>query len=174
MRIIDTSIPEIKIFEPQIFHDERGYFLESFNQRDFESALGREVRFVQDNHSFSKKNVLRGLHYQKPPREQAKLIRVISGKVFDVAVDIRPESPTYKQSVGLILSAENYHQLWIPEGFAHGFYVLSDTAECLYKVTDFYSPQHEQTITWNDPSLNIEWPAFEKPVLSAKDFGYLC
>lgn len=169
MQVTDTSIPDVKIITPDVFYDERGFFMESFNQQKYEELLGRKLHFVQDNHSFSKKNVLRGLHYQVPPMEQAKLIRVIRGEVFDVAVDLRPESSTYRQWVGVILSASNQQQLWIPEGFAHGFYVLSNEAECLYKVTQFYSREHEQTIAWNAPDLNIEWPLFEKPVLSAKD-----
>jgi dTDP-4-dehydrorhamnose 3,5-epimerase len=162
------DIPGAWVFEPKIFGDERGFFYESFNQRNFEEAIGRPVNFVQDNHSLSSKNVLRGLHYQiKQP--QGKLVRVVKGEVFDVAVDVRKNSPTFKRWVGVHLSAENKKQLWVPEGFAHGFIVLSETAEFLYKTTDYYAPAYERCILWNDPDLAIEWPSTCEPVLSAKD-----
>ena len=162
------AVPDVLLIEPQIFHDARGYFLESFNQNIFEEKLGREVHFVQDNHSHSVHRVLRGLHYQvgKP---QGKLIRVTHGEVFDVAVDLRVSSPTFGQWCGGILSAENHRQLWIPEGFAHGFYALSPTADLHYKATDFWYPQGERTILWNDPKINIEWPLSQNPIISAKD-----
>lgn len=168
MKMISMAIPDVLLIEPQIFHDTRGYFLESFNQHKFEEQLGREVHFVQDNHSHSVHRVLRGLHYQvgKP---QGKLIRVTHGEVFDVAVDLRISSPTYGQWCGGILSAENHRQLWIPEGFAHGFYALSPTADLHYKATDFWHPQGERTILWNDPKINIQWPLSQNPILSAKD-----
>lgn len=169
MKLNDTSIPEVKILIPEVFSDNRGFFFESFNQKTFEHLIGRSINFVQDNHSMSRKGVLRGLHYQEEPMAQAKLIRVIAGEVFDVAVDIRPTSATYRQWTGNILSAQNHHQLWIPEGFAHGFYALSETAEVEYKTTNFYSPQHEKCITWNSAELAIEWPVFGKPLLSTKD-----
>ena len=168
MKIISMAVPDVLLIEPQIFHDARGYFLESFNQNIFEEKLGREVHFVQDNHSHSVHRVLRGLHYQvgKP---QGKLIRVTHGEVFDVAVDLRVSSPTFGQWCGGILSAENHRQLWIPEGFAHGFYALSPTADLHYKATDFWYPQGERTILWNDPKINIEWPLSQNPIISAKD-----
>lgn len=169
MKITNTAIPDVKIIQPQLFEDERGLIYESYNQQQFEAALGQQVHFVQDNHSLSYKGVLRGLHYQLAPMAQAKLVRVTQGEVFDVAVDLRKESPTYQQWVGAYLSAENRQQLWIPEGFAHGFYVLSDVAECLYKVTNHYSKHHEKAIAWNDPQLNIDWPLNGTPNLSDKD-----
>jgi dTDP-4-dehydrorhamnose 3,5-epimerase len=169
MNVIPTAIPDVKIFEPKVFGDERGFFFESFNQKFFEDAIGRQVTFVQDNHSKSSKGVLRGLHYQLPPMAQGKLVRVVQGEVFDVAVDIRKSSPTFGQWVGVHLSGENKRQLWIPEGFAHGFLTLSETAEFLYKTTNFYSPQHEACLIWNDPQLNISWPANLQPILAAKD-----
>lgn len=169
MNVISTAIPDVKIFEPKVFGDSRGFFLESFNQKVFEEATGLKSHFVQDNHSKSSRGVLRGLHYQKPPMEQGKLVRVIQGEVFDVAVDIRKSSPNFGQWVGVHLSAENKRQLWIPEGFAHGFLTLSDTAEFLYKTTNYYSPQHEEAIAWNDPDLNIQWPQVDAVILSAKD-----
>lgn len=168
MQITDTKIPEVKIIEPKVFGDERGFFFESFNQQQFEAAVGYPVNFVQDNHSKSSKGVLRGLHYQLPPHAQGKLVRCVVGEVFDVAVDIRKSSPTFGQWVGVHLSAENKRQLWIPEGFAHGFVTLSDTAEFLYKTTDFYHRESEGAITWNDPELNIQWPVNEV-FLSEKD-----
>lgn len=168
MNCIPTTIPEVLIIEPKVFGDERGFFFESFNRRQFTEMIGRDVDFVQDNHSRSAKNVLRGLHYQIQ-QPQGKLVRVVQGEVFDVAVDIRKSSPTFGQWVGEILSAENKRQLWIPEGFAHGFVVLSDTAEFLYKTTDYYAPAHERCILWNDTTLQIEWPKGIQAILSAKD-----
>ena len=170
MNVIDTAIPDVKIVEPTVFGDERGFFFESYNQRMFNEAIGRDVNFVQDNHSLSAKGVLRGLHYQIQ-QPQGKLVRVIAGEVFDVAVDIRQGSPTCGQWIGVSLSAENKRQLWVPEGFAHGFLVVSETAEFLYKTTDFYAPEHERCIAWNDPDLAINWPMTdgEPPVVSTKD-----
>lgn len=169
MKIIDTSIADIKIIEPAVFGDERGFFYESFNQQRFEQVIGRSVNFVQDNHSKSVKGVLRGLHYQLPPHPQAKLVRCVAGEVFDVAVDIRKNSPSYGQWVGVLLSEQNKRQLWIPEGFAHGFLVLSDTAEFLYKTTDYWFKDLERSIRWNDSELAIGWPLTEGLSLSAKD-----
>lgn len=169
MNVIDTEIPDVKIFEPKVFGDERGFFFESFNQKVFEAAIGRKVDFVQDNHSKSTKGVLRGLHYQLPPMAQGKLVRVVQGEVFDVAVDIRKSSPTFGKWVGVNLSAENKRQLWIPEGFAHGFLTLSETAEFLYKTTNFYSQVHEGAIVWNDEILDIAWPDIDFLNLSNKD-----
>lgn len=168
MNVIKTAIPDVLIIEPKVFGDERGFFFESFNQAKFEAAVGRKVNFVQDNHSKSAKGVLRGLHYQNP-NPQGKLVRVTQGEVFDVAVDIRPSSKTFGRWVGEILSAENKRQLWIPEGFAHGFLVLSDTAEFLYKTTDFYAPEYEGCLRWDDPLLSIKWPLNESPRVSSKD-----
>jgi dTDP-4-dehydrorhamnose 3,5-epimerase len=169
MKVTPTGIPEVLIFEPQVFGDHRGFFFESFNQQIFSDKTGLTCPFVQDNHSLSQQNILRGLHYQIQ-QAQGKLVRVVAGEIFDVAVDIRRSSATFGQWVGVILSAENKQQLWIPPGFAHGFYVLSATAEVLYKTTDYYAPQHERTIQWNDPDLAIVWPLLaETPVLSAKD-----
>ncbi|MEX5822133.1 dTDP-4-dehydrorhamnose 3,5-epimerase, partial [Enterobacter hormaechei] len=158
MNVVKTDIPDVLIFEPKIFCDDRGFFFESFNQKVFEEAVGYDVHFVQDNHSKSSKNVLRGLHYQTPPYAQAKLVRCIRGKVYDVAVDIRKASKTYGKWVGVILSEENKRQLWIPEGFAHGFLVLSESAEFVYKTTNFYNKNSEAGLKWNDPYLNIQWP----------------
>ncbi|WP_147289921.1 dTDP-4-dehydrorhamnose 3,5-epimerase [Crenobacter cavernae] len=169
MKVIDTAIPDVKIIEPTVFGDERGFFFESFNRKKFAEAIGRQVHFVQDNHSRSVKGVLRGLHYQLPPHAQGKLVRCVLGEVFDVAVDIRQSSPTFGQWVGMNLSAENKRQLWIPEGFAHGFLTLSEHAEFLYKTTDYYAPHSECSIIWNAPELNIEWPIAGQPSLSAKD-----
>lgn len=168
MSIISTLIPEVLVIEPKVFSDERGFFYESFNQSNFVQATGLKLTFVQDNHSKSARNVLRGLHYQIQ-QPQGKLVRVVQGEVFDVAVDIRKSSPTFGQWVGEILSAENKKQLWVPEGFAHGFLVLSETAEFLYKTTDYYVPQHERCIAWNDPYLAINWPIESMPSLSGKD-----
>ncbi len=168
MKAIPQAIPEVLLLEPRVFGDERGFFYESFNQRQFEEAVGRSVSFVQDNHSRSVKNVLRGLHYQVQ-QPQGKLVRVVQGEVFDVAVDIRRSSLTFGKWVGVILSAENKHQLWVPEGFAHGFVVLSDTAEFLYKTTDYYAPEHERCIAWDDDDLAIDWPIEQAPALSGKD-----
>ncbi len=163
------DIPDVILFEPAVFGDDRGFFFESFNHAKFEAAIGRHVTFVQDNHSRSVKNVLRGLHYQVSPKAQGKLVRVVAGKVFDVAVDLRKSSPTFGQWVGEILSAENKRQMWVPEGFAHGFLVMSDTAECLYKTTDYYAPELERCIIWNEPTIGIQWPLDSSPVLSMKD-----
>ncbi|RQW28143.1 dTDP-4-dehydrorhamnose 3,5-epimerase [Rhodobacteraceae bacterium CH30] len=169
MNVIDTAIPDVKIIEPRVFADERGFFFESFNQQRFNEAIGSEVTFVQDNHSKSSKGVLRGLHYQRPPHAQGKLVRCTVGEVFDVAVDIREGSPTFGKWVGVNLSADNKRQLWIPEGFAHGFVTLSETAELLYKATDYYAPQADACIRWDDPTIGIEWPLPCAPALSAKD-----
>jgi dTDP-4-dehydrorhamnose 3,5-epimerase len=158
MKVIDTKIPDVKIIEPAVFGDERGFFMETWNQAKFEELVtGKPTRFVQDNHSKSKQGILRGLHYQTE-NTQGKLVRVVSGEVFDVAVDIRQNSPTLGQWVGEYLSAENKRQLWIPEGFAHGFYVTSEEAEFVYKCTDYYNPKAEHSILWNDPDIGIEWP----------------
>lgn len=168
MKATPTRIPDVLLIEPKVFGDDRGFFFESFNRCTFHEATGLNVDFVQDNHSKSARNVLRGLHYQLA-QPQGKLVRVTQGEVFDVAVDIRKGSPTYGQWVGEILSAENKKQLWIPAGLAHGFVVLSETAEFLYKTTDYYAPQHERCIAWNDPDLAIAWPIDGQPLLSAKD-----
>ncbi|WP_314435301.1 dTDP-4-dehydrorhamnose 3,5-epimerase [Massilia timonae] len=168
MQFTRLSIPDVLKIEPRVFGDERGFFYESFRQDNFEEALGRKVSFVQDNHSRSTKNVLRGLHYQIQ-QPQGKLVRVVAGAVFDVAVDLRRSSPTYGQWVGELLSAENKMQLWVPEGFAHGFVVLSDSAEFVYKTTDYYAPAHERCIVWNDPSVAVAWPISSPPVVSTKD-----
>ena len=168
MQIIRTAIPDVLIIEPTVFGDARGFFLESFNQRRFSELTGLNVGFVQDNHSRSAKNVLRGLHYQiRQP--QGKLVRVTAGEVFDVCVDLRKQSPSFGQSVAVRLSATNHRQLWIPAGFAHGFLVTSDIAEFLYKTTDYYAPEHERSLLWNDPALAIDWPLQGEPLLSAKD-----
>ena len=168
MKSTSLKIPDVLLIEPKVFGDSRGFFFESFNQANFEKFVGKKVNFVQDNHSRSVKGVLRGLHYQiKQP--QGKLVRVVAGEVFDVAVDLRRSSPTFGRWEGDILSAENKKQLWVPEGFAHGFVVLSDYAEFLYKTTDYYAPEHERCIAWDDPILNIDWPILEKPSLSQKD-----
>jgi dTDP-4-dehydrorhamnose 3,5-epimerase len=168
INVIPTSLPEVKIIEPKVFADERGFFLESFNAQEFAQALGDVVEFVQDNHSLSAKGVLRGLHYQIE-HPQAKLVRVVGGEVFDVAVDIRASSPTFGKWAGARLSAANKRQMWIPAGFAHGFVVLSETAEVLYKTTDYWFAQHERCLLWNDPQIGIEWPIEGEPVLAAKD-----
>lgn len=171
MNVIKTEIPDVLIFEPKVFGDDRGFFMESFNQKVFAEAVGRKVDFVQDNHSKSTKGVLRGLHYQTQPNAQGKLVRCVAGEVFDVAVDIRRNSSTYGKWVGVSLSAENKRQLWIPEGFAHGFLVISDEAEFVYKATNYYSPDNERSILWSDPKINIQWPlnSNDKPNLSSKD-----
>lgn len=169
MKAISTSIPEVLVIEPKVFGDERGFFFESFNQGQFEALTGLSVNFVQDNHSASSRGVLRGLHFQRDPMAQGKLVRVVRGEVFDVAVDVRPDSPTFGQWVGERLSAENKRQLWIPRGFAHGFVVLSSEAEFLYKTDNYYSPQHERSIRWDDPAIGIQWPIDQAPTLSAKD-----
>lgn len=169
MNVIPTDLPDVLIIEPQVFGDERGFFFESFNQQKFSDKTGLDCQFVQDNHSRSKQNILRGLHYQIQ-QVQGKLVRVVSGEIYDVAVDIRRNSATFGQWVGVTLSAENKRQLWVPGGFAHGFYVLSESADVLYKTTDYYSTHHERSILWNDPKLAIDWPLLEStPVLSAKD-----
>lgn len=169
MQVTRLAIPDVILFTPKVFGDDRGFFYESFNQQRFEELTGLKRTFVQDNHSKSQKGVLRGLHYQLPPKAQGKLVRVVQGEVFDVAVDIRKSSPTFGQWVGAILSAENKQQLWIPEGFAHGFVTLSETAEFLYKTTDYYAPDMERCIAWNDPSIGVQWPFDDAPVLSGKD-----
>ncbi len=168
MNVVPTEIPEVLIIEPKVFEDERGFFFESFNRRAFAEKTGVEADFVQDNHSRSSQNVLRGLHYQIQ-QPQGKLVRVVAGAVFDVAVDIRKSAPTFGNWVGCLLSAENKRQLWIPVGFAHGFVVVSQTAEVLYKATDYYAPGQERCILWNDPDLAINWDLTATPVLSAKD-----
>lgn len=168
MNIIATDIPDVLIVEPKVFGDDRGFFYESFNQLQWQTATGLNQAFVQDNHSRSVKGVLRGLHYQIE-QPQGKLVRCAVGEVFDVAVDLRKSSPTFGKWVGVVLSAANKRQLWVPEGFAHGFLVLSDVAEFLYKTTDYYAPEHERCISWNDPDIDIEWPLDEDPKLSGKD-----
>lgn len=170
MNIIQTEIPEVLIIEPKVFGDARGFFFESFNARAFSDATGLAPVFVQDNHSRSRKNVLRGLHYQiRQP--QGKLVRVAAGEVFDVAVDLRKSSPTFGRWAGTVLSAENKRMLWVPEGFAHGFLVLSESADFLYKTTDYYAPAHERCVIWNDPDIGIRWPLSGDPVLAAKDIA---
>ena len=168
MQVVRTAIPDVLILEPRVFGDERGFFYESFNAQAFAEATGLNPAFVQDNHSRSQRGVLRGLHYQVQ-QAQGKLVRVSAGEVFDVAVDLRRQSPTFGQWVGAHLSAENKRQMWVPEGFAHGFVVLSEFAEFLYKTTDYYAPAHERCIRWDDPQLAIDWPLNEPPQLSAKD-----
>ncbi len=168
MKAIPTAIPEVLIFEPAVFGDARGFFFESWNRKAFAKAVGRDVEFLQDNHSASALGVLRGLHYQvKQP--QGKLVRVVAGEVFDVAVDLRRSSPTFGRWVGERLSAQNKRMMWVPEGFAHGFLVLSESAEFLYKTTDYYAPEHERTLLWNDPALGIAWPLAGAPILKPKD-----
>lgn len=169
MKLFDSTISDVKIIEPTVFGDDRGHFFESFNQQRFDQAVGRKVTFVQDNHSLSVKRVLRGLHYQLQPHPLGKLIRCVSGEIFDVAVDIRKDSPTFGQFVGVSLSAENRRQIWIPEGFAHGFLVVSETAEVLYKTTDYWFKNLERTIQWNDSNLAIPWPIEDGLILSEKD-----
>ncbi|MBS3910298.1 MAG: dTDP-4-dehydrorhamnose 3,5-epimerase [Hydrogenophaga sp.] len=168
MKVTPTAIPDVMVIEPKVFGDARGFFFESFNQNAFNDATGTNENFVQDNHSRSAKGVLRGLHYQLQ-QPQGKLVRVVRGAVFDVAVDIRKSSPTFGQWVGVELSEDNHKQLWVPAGFAHGFVVLSETADFLYKTTDYYAPAHERCIAWDDPAIGIEWPADIAPQLSAKD-----
>lgn len=169
MKAQPLAIPEVILFTPQVFGDERGFFMESFNARSFAAATGCELRFVQDNHSRSQRGVLRGLHYQLPPHAQGKLVRVVTGTVFDVAVDLRRSSSTFGQWVGHVLSADNRQQLWIPPGFAHGFLTLTDTADFLYKTTAYYAPTCERTIAWDDPAIGIEWPTAGEPLMSDKD-----
>jgi len=168
MNAIKTTIPDVLLLEPRVFRDDRGFFIESWNARAFNSAVGSEINFVQDNHARSRAGVLRGLHYQmKQP--QGKLVRVVSGRAFDVAVDLRHSSATFGRWLGYELSAENFRQLWVPPGFAHGYLALSDNVEFLYKTTDYYAPQHERCLLWNDPALAIEWPLDGEPILHAKD-----
>ncbi|MDN0076849.1 dTDP-4-dehydrorhamnose 3,5-epimerase [Crenobacter sp. SG2303] len=171
MKVIDTAIPDVKIIEPTVFGDERGFFFESFHQQKFEEAIGHKVAFVQDNHSRSVKGVLRGLHYQLPPHAQGKLVRCVVGEVFDVAVDIRRSSPSFGRWVGVNLSAENKRQLWIPQGFAHGFLTLTGEAELLYKTTDYWFKELDRSIAWNDITIAIKWPLIDAPQLSANDLG---
>lgn len=168
MNIVRTDIPDVLIIEPKVFGDSRGFFFESFNQRQFEQLTGFVPSFVQDNHSRSARGVLRGLHYQIQ-QPQGKLVRVIAGEVFDVCVDMRRSSPTFGKSVCVSLSAENHRQLWIPPGFAHGFLVTSESADFVYKTTDYYAPEHERAVLWNDPTLAIAWPLQDEPLLSVKD-----
>lgn len=168
MQVIQTAIPDVLVLEPKVFGDVRGFFFESYNENDFHAAVGLRPSFVQDNHSRSAKGVLRGLHYQIQ-QPQGKLVRVTEGEVFDVVVDVRKSSATFGQWVGMHLSAENRRMMWVPVGFAHGFLVLSEFAEFLYKTTDFYAPQHERCISWDDPEIGIQWPLEDAPLLSAKD-----
>lgn len=168
MNVTPTEIPDVLVVEPRVFGDDRGFFFESYNQQAFVDKAGINLPFVQDNHSRSAKNVLRGLHYQIE-QAQGKLVRAVAGSIYDVAVDIRRSSPTYGQWVGHLLTAENKHQLWVPPGFAHGFLVVSEMAEVLYKTTDFYAPQYERSIRWDDPDLSINWPISQTPLLSQKD-----
>lgn len=169
MKAVRQAIPDVILLEPKVFGDARGFFLESFNARTFREVTGLDVDFVQDNHSRSATGVLRGLHYQVEPMAQGKLVRVIAGAVFDVAVDIRKSSPTFGQHVSVTLSADNKHQFWIPQGFAHGFVALADDTEILYKTTDYYAPEYDRAIAWDDPDLAIDWPLEGGPVLSEKD-----
>ena len=168
MKAVPTAIPEVLVIEPAVFGDARGFFFESWNEKTFSALVGRDIRFVQDNHSASGRGVLRGLHYQVR-QAQGKLVRVVAGEVFDVAVDLRRSSPTFGRWVGERLSAQNKRMMWVPEGFAHGFLVMSDSAEFLYKTTDFYAPAHERTLLWNDPKLGISWPLEAEPILKPKD-----
>jgi dTDP-4-dehydrorhamnose 3,5-epimerase len=169
MHIKQTKLSGVLLIKPRVFRDDRGFFLESWNKKAFDEAVGRTIEFVQDNHSRSVKGVLRGLHYQADPMAQAKLITVMRGSIFDVAVDIRPESPTFGQWVGEVLTDESREMLWIPEGLAHGFYVLSDFADVVYKTNNYYSPQHEKCIRWDEETLGVEWPGGQKPLVSPKD-----
>jgi dTDP-4-dehydrorhamnose 3,5-epimerase len=170
MKVTRTTIPEVLILEPRVFGDERGFFMESFNQKLFNEAVGHETVFVQDNHSRSARNVLRGLHYQLPPHSQGKLVRVTNGGVLDVAVDLRKSSATFGQWAGAELSGSNHRMMWIPPGFAHGFLVLTESADFLYKTTDYYAPQSEAALRWNDPAVGIAWPLNgEQPILASKD-----
>jgi len=169
MKVINSTLDEVKIFEPMVFNDERGFFFESFNKKFFQESINSKIEFVQDNHSRSSKGVLRGLHYQLDPFAQGKLVRVVTGEVFDVAVDIRVNSKNFGKWFGAKLSADNKKQLWIPRGFAHGFLTLSDSAEFLYKTTNFYDKQSERSIIWNDPDINIDWGSELRPIVSLKD-----
>lgn len=168
MKVTPTSLPEVLIIEPRVFGDDRGFFYESFNAKKFAKLTGVALSFVQDNHSLSGKNVLRGMHYQIQ-QPQGKLVRVVSGEVFDVAVDLRKSSPRFGAWTGVVLSAANKRQLWVPPGFAHGFLVMSESAEFLYKTTDYWAPEHERCLQWDDPALGIEWPLQDRPILSPKD-----
>jgi dTDP-4-dehydrorhamnose 3,5-epimerase len=168
LKAVPTAIPEVLVIEPAVFGDARGFFFESWNEKTFSALVGRDIHFVQDNHSASGRGVLRGLHYQVR-QAQGKLVRVVAGEVFDVAVDLRRSSPTFGRWVGERLSAQNKRMMWVPEGFAHGFLVMSDSAEFLYKTTDFYAPAHERTLLWNDPKLGIAWPLDAEPILKPKD-----
>lgn len=168
MKVTELALPGVFVIEPRVFGDDRGFFYESFNHARFEKAIGTQVSFVQDNHSRSARHVLRGLHYQIQ-QPQGKLVRVVQGEVFDVAVDLRRDSPTFGRWVGEILSEQNKRQLWVPEGFAHGFFVLSESADFLYKTTNYYAPEHERCIIWNDPEVGIDWPTNGQPLLSDKD-----
>ena len=169
MKAIPTTLAGVLVIEPAVFGDARGAFFESWNRRAFSGLVGRDVDFVQDNHSISARNVLRGLHYQLAPRAQGKLVRVVAGEVFDVAVDLRRSSPTFGRWTGERLSASNRRMMWIPEGFAHGFLVLSETAEFLYKTSDYYAPEQERTLLWNDPAVGVQWPAGASPLLKPRD-----
>lgn len=169
MQATRLSIPDVILFTPKVFGDDRGFFFESFNELTFQELTGLKVNFVQDNHSKSQQGVLRGLHFQLPPKAQGKLVRVVQGEVFDVAVDIRKSSPSFGKWVGHLLSAENKQQIWMPPGFAHGFLTLSETAEFVYKATDYYAPEYERCIAWDDVSINVRWPIIQEPVLSEKD-----
>ncbi len=172
MKVTPLAVPDVLLIEPKVFGDARGFFFESFNQRAFNEVTGLDVQFVQDNHSRSVRHVLRGLHYQLPPYAQGKLVRAVVGEVFDVAVDLRPDSPTLGRWAGAVLSAENKRQMWVPPGFAHGFLVLSEAAEFLYKTTDYYAPEYERSIRWDDPDLGIDWPLDGAiPQMSGKDAG---
>ncbi len=168
MKVVPTAIPDVLVLEPRVFGDARGFFMESYNRRAFREATGVDVEFVQDNHSMSARNVLRGLHYQVR-QPQGKLVRVVAGEVYDVAVDIRRGSPTFGKWAGFTLSADSKRMAWIPPGFAHGFLVISESAEFLYKTTEYYAPEHERTLLWNDPALGIDWPLEGEPLLAAKD-----
>ena len=175
MKVTPLAVPDVLLIEPKVFGDARGFFFESFNQRAFNEVTGLDVQFVQDNHSRSVRHVLRGLHYQLPPYAQGKLVRAVVGEVFDVAVDLRPDSPTLGRWAGAVLSAENKRQIWVPTGFAHGFLVLSEAAEFLYKTTDYYAPEYERSIRWDDPDLGIDWPLEGAiPQLSGKDAQAAC
>lgn len=171
MKVVATLLPEVLLMQPRVLEDERGTFFESFNQARFDEAVGYPVQFVQDNHSLSKRNVLRGLHFQSAPHEQGKLVRVAQGKVFDVVVDVRPHSPRFGRWVGAYLDDQNKHQLWIPPGFAHGFLAISDAAQFLYKTTSYYAPSAEKCLAWNDPDIGIVWPLNGSPTISDKDAG---
>ena len=175
MKVTPLAVPDVLLIEPKVLGDARGFFFESFNQRAFNEVTGLDVQFVQDNHSRSVRHVLRGLHYQLPPYAQGKLVRAVVGEVFDVAVDLRPDSPTLGRWAGAVLSAENKRQMWVPPGFAHGFLVLSEAAEFLYKTTDYYAPEYERSIRWDDPDLGIDWPLDGAiPQLSGKDAQAAC